>query len=81
MTWEMEPGDVLIVNIKTAHYSRGNPTTERRVAYATWWYGDDVVWDPRPECETGHPETPFSDMPSGKTPNHPLFPIMWRETS
>lgn len=47
ISWDMEPGDILLLHLKTAHYSRGNPTPHRRVAYATWWYGDDVVWDPR----------------------------------
>lgn len=78
ISWDMEPGDVVVMHPKTAHYNRGNPTGQRRVAYATWWYGDDVVWDPRPECEEGHPEAPFAEMPRGERPNHPLFPILWR---
>ncbi|MEQ8249138.1 MAG: phytanoyl-CoA dioxygenase family protein [Alphaproteobacteria bacterium] len=78
IAWDMEPGDVVVMHLKTAHYNRGNPTAQRRVAYATWWYGDDVVWDPRPECEAGHPEAPFAAMPRGERPNHPLFPILWR---
>lgn len=78
ISWDMEPGDILVLHLKTAHYSRGNPTPHRRVAYATWWYGDDVVWDPRPECEEGHPEAPFALMPRGERPNHPLFPVQWR---
>jgi hypothetical protein len=78
ISWDMEPGDVVVMHLKTAHYNRGNPTAHRRVAYATWWYGDDVVWDPRPECEEGHPEAPFAAMPRGERPNHPLFPILWR---
>lgn len=78
ISWDMEPGDVVVMHPKTAHYSRGNPTGQRRVAYATWWYGDDVVWDPRPECEEGHSEAPFASMPRGERPNHPLFPILWR---
>ncbi|MSO66088.1 MAG: hypothetical protein EXQ85_09925 [Alphaproteobacteria bacterium] len=75
--WTMEPGDVLVLHPRTAHFSCGNRTRQRRVAYATWWYGDDVVWDPRPECEVGHPEVPFAAMPGGERPNHPLFPIRW----
>lgn len=78
ITWDMEPGDVVFMHLKTAHYNRGNPTEHRRVALATWWYGDDIVWDPRPECETGHPEAPFADMPRGRHPDHPLFPVLWR---
>lgn len=76
--WEMEPGDILVLHPFTNHFSRGNRTDQRRVAYATWWYGDDVVWDPRPECEEGHPEAPYAQMPAGERPNHPYFPIRWR---
>ncbi len=78
VSWDMEPGDIVVMHLKTAHYNRGNPTAQRRVAYATWWYGDDVVWDPRPECEAGHAEAPFAAMPRGEHPNHPLFPVLWR---
>ena len=76
--WDMEPGDILVLHPRTHHFSRGNRTDRRRVAYATWWWGDDVVWDPRPECEEGHPEAPFAQMPAGERPNHPYFPIRWR---
>ena len=76
--WDMEPGDILVFHPLTNHFSRGNATDRRRVAYATWWYGDDVVWDPRPECEEGHPEAPFAQMPAGEHPDHPYFPIRWR---
>ena len=49
------------------------------VALATWWYGDDIRWDPRPECEKGHAEAPFAAMPKGGWPgDHPLFPLRWR---
>jgi len=78
VSWDMEPGDVVVMHLKTAHYNRGNPTDRRRVAMASWWYGDDIVWDPRPECEVGHPEAPFAAMPAGEHPNHPLFPVLWR---
>lgn len=80
--WEMEPGDVLIIHPYTPHFSRGNRTPQRRVALATWWYGDDIRWDPRPECETGHPEAPFQAMPAGGRPSdHPLFPLRWQAAS
>ena len=77
--WDMEPGDILVLHPRTAHFSRGNETGERRVAYATWWYGDDVVWDPRPECEVGRAEAPFAEMTPGARPDPAQFPILWNE--
>ena len=78
LSWDMEPGDVLVLHPYTPHFSRGNATPQRRVALATWWYGDDIRWDPRPECEKGHPEAPFQAMPAGGRPSdHPLFPLRW----
>jgi ectoine hydroxylase-related dioxygenase (phytanoyl-CoA dioxygenase family) len=79
LSWDMEPGDVLVLHPYTPHFSPGNTTAQRRVALATWWYGDDIRWDPRPECEKGHAEAPFAAMPKGGWPgDHPLFPLRWR---
>jgi ectoine hydroxylase-related dioxygenase (phytanoyl-CoA dioxygenase family) len=78
--WEMEPGDVLFIHPRTLHFSCGNRTTDRRrVAYATWWHGDDIVWDPRPEAETGPPDVDFANVPIGERPSGDAFPIVWRK--
>ena len=63
----------------TCGFSRGNQTGERRVAYATWWPGDDVVWNPRPECEVGRADAPFAAMTPGTRPDPAQFPILWTE--
>lgn len=78
--WKMNPGDALIIHPRTLHYACGNRSaTERRVAFATWWYGDDIVWDPRPECEAGPPDAPFNEREPGTQPGGDAFPIMWTD--
>jgi ectoine hydroxylase-related dioxygenase (phytanoyl-CoA dioxygenase family) len=79
--WDTEPGDVVIFHPRTCHFNGGNPTGERRVALATWWYGDDVVWDPRPESEVGHADEPYAKMTPGGRPGGPHFPILWEATA
>lgn len=77
--WEMAPGDALVIHPRTLHFSCGNRTADRRrVAYATWWYGDDVVWAHRPECETGPPGIDFAAMPQGCRPGGDAFPLLWQ---
>lgn len=49
VSWDMDPGDVLIFHPLVVHGSAGNnsPTTRRR-ALATRWLGDDVVYRETP---------------------------------
>ena len=78
LEWEMAPGDALVIHPRTLHFSYGNRTRDpRRVAYVTWWHGEDVVWAYRPECETSPPGVDFGAMPRGKRPTAPEFPILW----
>ena len=78
--WAMEPGDALFIHPRTLHFSCGNRTTDqRRVAYATWWHGDDVVWDLRPECEPLPPGVTPEDAVSGARPGSPVCPVLWRQ--
>jgi len=48
VSWDMEPGDVLVFHPLVVHGSTGNSsTTLRRRAFSTRWLGDDVVFSPR----------------------------------
>lgn len=79
LSWSMAPGDALFIHPRTLHFSRGNTTADkRRVAYATWWHGDDVVWDARPECESLPPGVTAETAVSGCRPDAPACPILWR---
>jgi hypothetical protein len=49
LTWDMEPGDCLVHHSFAVHGAPGISTqSERRRAYATRWFGEDVRFDPRP---------------------------------
>ena len=49
LTWDLEPGDVLVHHARTLHGAGGNLSTQkRRRALATRWTGDGVTYDPRP---------------------------------
>lgn len=77
--WDMAPGDALFIHPRTLHFSRGNATADRRrVAYATWWHGDDVAWDPRPESEPLPPGVTLATAIPGRRPDAPFCPIVWR---
>ncbi len=72
LSWDMEPGDVLIFNGLVVHGSTGNHSTvHTRRAFSTRWAGDDVRFDPR------HPTMPLL-WPHGLRPGDalagPLFP-------
>ena len=72
MSWDMEPGDVLIFNGLIVHGSTGNHSTDRtRRAFSTRWTGDDVRFAPR------HPTMPLlwpHFLRKGDRMGGPLFP-------
>ncbi len=56
ISWNFEPGDVLLFHPCTLHGSGANMSpTQRRRAFATRWVGDDVIF-------TGSPDTPVFRM-------------------
>jgi hypothetical protein len=47
VTWDAEPGDVILHHPRTIHGAPGNRTTDRRRrAITTRWLGDDAVYQP-----------------------------------
>jgi ectoine hydroxylase-related dioxygenase (phytanoyl-CoA dioxygenase family) len=72
VSWDMEPGDVLLFNARVLHGSTGNHTTDRpRRAFASRWGGDDVRYEPR------HATMPLfwrHDLLPGDRLGGPLFP-------
>lgn len=76
LSWEMQPGDCLLIHPRCYHYSCGNPTDQWRIALSTRWFGDDVTWDPRPEC-MNLPGISFGEMFKGAKPQGLLIPLAW----
>lgn len=78
LSWDMEPGDVLVVDPYAAHYNAGNHDPSNwRVALSTRWYGDDIFWRNRPECVVAPPGISWDAQPQGQRPGGADFPIIW----
>jgi hypothetical protein len=78
LRWRMDVGDMLVVHPWALHYSHGNPTDGWRVALSVRVFGDDIRWDPRPDC-VNLAGVSFDEMIQGDVPQGPLFPVLWSE--
>jgi len=78
LSWDMEPGDVLLVHPWVLHYSSGNPTDDWRIAISIRPLGDDIRWDPRPEC-VNMAGISFDEMIPGEKPQGVMVPLIWSE--
>lgn len=78
LTWDMNPGDMLVVNPWVLHYSAGNPTDDWRVAVSQRVFGDDIRWAPRPDC-LNIAGVSFDEMLDGEKPEGSHFPLLWSE--
>lgn len=78
LSWDMDPGDCLLIHPSCYHYSGGNPLDQWRIALSTRWFGDDVTWNPRPES-INLPGISFGEMVKGARPEGPLVPLIWSE--
>lgn len=74
VSWDMEPGDVLIFHPLVVHGSSGNASlTVRRRALATRWLGDDAVFAPR---HATTPLPPGHGLDPGDRFSGPIFPTV-----
>lgn len=82
LSFDMEPGDVLIMHPRVYHGGGANlHPSQPRIALSTRWFGDDLVWDPRPECIT-IPGKPLHAMqPGAAVADDQAFPVLWRRAS
>ena len=78
LTWDLEPGDVLIFSALTLHYAPGNRTRGRRRALSTRWLGDDMRFV-RKKKMIQMIRDPGLD--SGDVPDSDLFPVVRRATA
>ena len=80
LTWDMDPGDILIVHPWALHYSGGNPTDDWRIAISERVFGDDIRWAPRPDC-VNLAGVSWDEMLEGEAPMGSHFPLLWSEAS
>ena len=74
LSWDLDPGDVLIFHPLTVHGSRGNSSrNQRRRAFASRWVGEDVVYDPKPHTM---PLPPNHGLEPGDKLGGPMFPTV-----
>jgi ectoine hydroxylase-related dioxygenase (phytanoyl-CoA dioxygenase family) len=78
LSWAMEPGDVLVVHPWTLHYSHGNHADHWRLALSVRVFGDDIRWQPRPDC-VNLAGVSFDEMIPDEPPAGPLFPVLWSQ--
>lgn len=77
--YDMDPGDVVVFHPSIYHGGGANlhPTVPR-VAISLRWFGDDVVWDPRPES-VNIPGLPLDQMTPGQpVKEDDIFPVVWQ---
>lgn len=76
VSFETEPGDVIVFHYRTLHDAPGNPSSAvRRRAVSLRWFGDDATWAHRPWTVS----PPFEDGPQvAGTPiaDDPRFPLV-----
>ena len=74
LSWDMQPGDILIFHPLIVHGSGGNQSmTRHRRALASRWVGEDVVYDPRPHTM---PLPPDHGLEAGERLHGHLFPTV-----
>jgi len=77
ISWDMEPGDVLVFSGMTLHGAHGNASSERRRrGYALRYTGSDVVYDPRAATTS---RLLSDDIASGAAIDSDSFPVVWRK--
>lgn len=78
LSWDMEPGDALVIHPWTLHFSSGNPADDWRFAISTRVFGDDIRWQPRPDC-LSLAGVSLDEMVPGEAPRGSLFPVIYNE--
>lgn len=78
LRWEMQPGDMLVIHPWTLHSATGNPEDYWRFALSTRVFGDDIRWEPRPDC-LNVSGVSFDEMIPGEKPAGRAFPLLWSE--
>jgi ectoine hydroxylase-related dioxygenase (phytanoyl-CoA dioxygenase family) len=75
LEWEMQPGDAVLFDFRTAHGARGNLSAGRRRALSLRWVGDDARFIERPGRTS--PPYPGHNMVPGQKLREDWFPVIW----
>jgi hypothetical protein len=78
LTWDMEPGDLVVFTSRTVHGAGPNDSMRRRRGYTVRYCGDDVTYD------TSFAHVPYLRNPELKTGDRldsALFPLVWKDGS
>lgn len=75
LEWEMEPGDAVLFDFRTAHGARGNPAAQRRRVLSLRWVGDDAHYVERPARTS--PPYPGHGMVEGQKLREDWFPVIY----
>lgn len=84
LSWDMDPGDVVVFNARTIHGGSGNLAPDRDLrAFNTQWLGDDVRVVFRPEgMDPDHREAMTAEgLRPGDRVRGPLYPEIWTRSS
>ncbi|MBX9701935.1 MAG: phytanoyl-CoA dioxygenase family protein [Acetobacteraceae bacterium] len=79
LSWDMEPGDILLHHGMSVHGAPANSSTDTpRRGYAVRWTGDDARWDPRPGILETIPGPSTLPMPGerGGPMDSEAFPVV-----
>jgi ectoine hydroxylase-related dioxygenase (phytanoyl-CoA dioxygenase family) len=82
LTWNLDPGDLLLFDLCTIHGSGGNQSSSRRRALSTRWVDQDARYSPFPDdlfalLQRHSANAPRIDIDVGKPFDSPLFPRVW----
>ena len=77
LSWELQPGDVIVHHPLTLHGSPGNLTaTDRRRALSVRYTGDDVRFQPKEPNFMSSNGIPLPDLVEGAPLDHEMFPVL-----
>ncbi len=76
LEWDMEPGDAVLFDFRTAHGARGNLAANRRRVLSLRWVGDDARYVERPGRTS--PPYPGHGMAPGQKLREDWFPVIYR---
>ena len=78
LNFDMKAGDMIVLHPWVLHFSSGNTAEDWRIAISARIFGDDITWNPRPDC-LNIAGVSFDEMVPGNPPGGPLFPVLWSE--